>query len=304
MTVIGWPATRPARNSASSSLCGAGAEVDVVGVQHHSGELRVGVGVLEGAAAADQHTGAARAAAARPAAATPMASDHDADRSLPSSSRTCGVVIRSPLGGVGERPAALVAVPLLVDLRVVTGQAAQHLSAPVIGALGASRRAVFAHARLETRSNGRARNRYAVPVSAPTGQICTVLPEKYESNGSPGAMPTCCRRPRSSSSMNGSPAIWLENRVHRAHSTQRSRSSSTCADRLDRFGEGAFDVLEAGLGAAVGHRLVLQRAFAALVADRAVQRVVDQQQFHHAVLGLVGGLGGVLGAHHHVGGAP
>lgn len=30
----------------------------------------------------------------------------------------------------------------------------------------------------DTRSNGRDLNRYAVPVSAPTGQICTVLPEK------------------------------------------------------------------------------------------------------------------------------
>lgn len=31
---------------------------------------------------------------------------------------------------------------------------------------------------VETRSNGRDRKRYAAPVSAPTGQICTVLPEK------------------------------------------------------------------------------------------------------------------------------
>ncbi len=31
---------------------------------------------------------------------------------------------------------------------------------------------------VETRSKGRDRNRYAAPVSAPTGQICTVLPEK------------------------------------------------------------------------------------------------------------------------------
>ena len=31
---------------------------------------------------------------------------------------------------------------------------------------------------VERRSNGRARNRYDALVSAPTGQICTVLPEK------------------------------------------------------------------------------------------------------------------------------
>ena len=30
--------------------------------------------------------------------------------------------------------------------------------------------------------------------------------------------------------MNGSPAIWSENRVHRAHITHRSRSSRTCAE--------------------------------------------------------------------------
>src|ERR671917_1833120 len=40
-------------------------------------------------------------------------------------------------------------------------------------------------------------------------------------------MATCSRAPRSNSSMNGSPATCWENRVHRAHSTQRSRSRST-----------------------------------------------------------------------------
>src|SRR5882757_1573896 len=45
-------------------------------------------------------------------------------------------------------------------------------------------------------------------------------------------MPTCCRAPRSSMSMNGSPAIWSENRVHRAHRMQRSRSSRTCEEML------------------------------------------------------------------------
>ncbi len=45
---------------------------------------------------------------------------------------------------------------------------------------------------------------------------------------------------------------------------------------------------EAGLATAVAHRLVLQRALAALVADRAVERVVDEQQLHDALLRLVG----------------
>ena len=48
----------------------------------------------------------------------------------------------------------------------------------------------------------------------------------------------------------------------------------------------ALVFLEAGAVVAVGHRLVLQVAFAALVADRAVERMVDQQEFHHAPAGL------------------
>ena len=37
---------------------------------------------------------------------------------------------------------------------------------------------------------------------------------------------------------------------------------------------------------AVRHRLILQVTLAALIADRAIQRVVDQQEFHHALAGL------------------
>ena len=47
--------------------------------------------------------------------------------------------------------------------------------------------------------------------------------------------------------MNGSPAIWSENRVQRAHSTQRSRSSSTCAEMLIGLGKVRLTSLEAGL---------------------------------------------------------
>src|SRR5205807_2176021 len=37
----------------------------------------------------------------------------------------------------------------------------------------------------------------------------------------------------------------------------------------------------------VAHRLVLQVALAALVADRAIQRMVDEQEFHHAFARLL-----------------
>ncbi len=44
---------------------------------------------------------------------------------------------------------------------------------------------------------------------------------------------------------------------------------------------------EPGLPGPVGERLVLERALAALVAHRAVERVVDQQELEDAVLGLL-----------------
>ena len=71
---------------------------------------------------------------------------------------------------------------------------------------------------------------------------------------------------------------------------------------LQRLAVGALCVNEARALAAFAHRLVLQGAFAALIADRAVQRVVDEQEFHHAFLGATGNLGGALGLHHHAGG--
>ena len=42
------------------------------------------------------------------------------------------------------------------------------------------------------------------------------------------------------------------------------------------------------LAGAVTERLILERAFAALVTHRAVERVVRQQQFEHALLGALG----------------
>ena len=62
--------------------------------------------------------------------------------------------------------------------------------------------------------------------------------------------------------------------------------------RLDQrpellVGHGALVLVVAAAVEAVAHRLVLQVALAALVADRAVERMVDQQEFHHAVARLL-----------------
>src|SRR6478672_11570586 len=50
-------------------------------------------------------------------------------------------------------------------------------------------------------------------------------------------MPTCWSAPRSARAMNGSPATCSEKRVQRAQRTQRSRSSSTCAEMLIGLGK-------------------------------------------------------------------
>ncbi len=51
-------------------------------------------------------------------------------------------------------------------------------------------------------------------------------------------------------------------------------------------GDGALVLLVAAAVETVGHRLVLQIALAALIADRTIERVIDQQEFHHPFLRL------------------
>ncbi|CAB4765035.1 unannotated protein [freshwater metagenome] len=80
---------------------------------------------------------------------------------------------------------------------------------------------------VSSRSHGRALKRYGLAVSAPTGQICTVLPEKYEANGSSGNVLICVLLPRDVKWMSGSPATSEANRVQRSQRMQRSRSRNT-----------------------------------------------------------------------------
>src|SRR5690606_359796 len=51
--------------------------------------------------------------------------------------------------------------------------------------------------------------------------------------------------------------------------------------------DGALVLVESRGINAEGHGLVLQVALAALVADRAIQRVVDEQELHHPFAGLL-----------------
>ena len=77
---------------------------------------------------------------------------------------------------------------------------------------------------VSVRSQGRALKRYGAAVSAPTGQICTVLPEKYEAKGSPVKVLTSVWLPRPMKWMRASPATSSAKRVQQSHRMQRSRS--------------------------------------------------------------------------------
>ena len=237
---IGLPATGTREELGLLAGVRAGAEVDVVGAEGEPGELGVRVGVLERQPAAGQHAGLA--------ARLRQALGGDAQRLRPGRGLQHAVLVTDQrvgepvgLGGVGERPAALVAVPLLVDLRVVAGEAAGDLAAPVVGALRAAGGAVLADARRgdQVERAGPEAVRRAGQ-RADRADLHGVAGEVGLERLAVGATPTCSLAPRSNRSMKASPAISSENRVQRAHWMHRSRSSSTWLRQRDRLGEGAL----------------------------------------------------------------
>ena len=134
------------------------------------------------------------------------------------------------------------------------------------------------------RSHGRARNRYALAVSAPTGQIWTVLPEKYDENFSSGirdhfgfcAAPTEVDE-RIAGDLRG------ETRAAATLDAALAVEEHEVADR-DRLLEVALLLHEPRLAGSERERLILERTLAAAVAHRAVERVIDEQELEHAVL--------------------
>ena len=87
--------------------------------------------------------------------------------------------------------------------------------------------------------------------------------------------------PRPVAPSSGTPATSAEKRMHRVQWMQRFMIVLTSGPDVLVFDRALVLVIAAGIDA-VGHRLVLKIAFAALVADRAVERMVDQQELHHA----------------------
>ena len=77
---------------------------------------------------------------------------------------------------------------------------------------------------------------------------------------------------------------------------QRSRSSAISGEIGIGFSNVRFGNVMRVLPGPVAERQVLQRALAALVADRAVERVVDEDELERRVLALGGLLRGARGA--------
>ena len=148
-----------ARKSASSAECGRARKSMSLVSSADAGELAVGVGVLDGHPAADEHADAAGGRAG-PRAAAASASGQEAGCSSPSlvAHQRRGEAVAGR--GVLEGPAALVAVPLLVDRRVVAAPAG---AGPCRGggrcACAQPEAQCSQTLGVETRSNGRERNR-------------------------------------------------------------------------------------------------------------------------------------------------
>ena len=202
-------------------------------------------------------------------------------------------------GGVLEPPPALVAVPLLVDLGVVAGQPAQHLAAPPVGAHVAAGRAVLADAgrghQVERagaepvlRAGQRADRADLYGVAGEVG-LERVAGEDVDLLGG-GAVHQVDERV--AGDLLGEPGAALAQDAALAVEQHLRRDA-------DRLLVGALDVVEPGVRAAAGHRLVLQRALPALVAHRAIERVVDQEKLHDPLLRLLRHVGRELGPHDH-----
>jgi hypothetical protein len=150
-------------------------EVDVVGAQHHAGELAVGEASRR-TPGPDEHPGTL--GGARAGSGRFEASGQPTARIEPSAWRSNGNSSRSPSVAEwnAQRPLSQDHSPLTSGSSIAIRRSTTPRRWSVrIAQPDAQCSQVLG---VDTRSNGRERNRYAAPVNAPTGQIWTVLPEK------------------------------------------------------------------------------------------------------------------------------
>ena len=190
-----------------------------------------------------------------------------------------------------EGEAVLVGDPLLVDLGVVAREAAHHLAAAVVDADRRTARVVLGDGRRRDEVEGaraeavlgrgeRADRADLDRVAREVGLERLLLVDADLLQRSPLDQ----RDERVAGDLLGE--AGAAGAEHAALAVEQDLGRD-----VDRLGVGALHAAGRGeprLAAAVGHRLVLQGALAALVADRAVERVVDQQELHDPLLRLVG----------------
>ena len=151
-------------------------------------------------------------------------------------------------------------------------------------------------------SHGRERKRYCLVVIAPTGQTSIRLPERIEctpcslkvaiSLPLPRLMVPICASP--STSRHEADAARAQDAAVAVEHQRRTEVDvglhALAVERAARKVHAAFVVAERV-------REILQRALAALVAHRAVERVVDQEELEHALAAVDGFR--ILRVHHH-----
>ena len=111
----------------------------------------------------------------------------------------------------------------------------------------------------------------------PDSSLSTVLPTKV-------VISECSPRLTMPNSI--TPAISCPKRTQRVQWMQRVISFIEINGPTFFSNTTRFSFLVARVGAAVADREILQLAFAALVADGTVERMVDEQELHHALLRL------------------
>ena len=292
----------PSRDAGGQELglllgCGPGTEVDVVGAEHGAREPRVGVGVLDGQPAARQHTDrGSRGLQPGDGGVDGLGPARDLQDPVAPDQRPGQAVLAASRD---ETETPLVTEPFLVHLGGIARLVALDLVVPVVGADLAAARAVVAGGggrlqvegpRLEAvgRRGERTHRADLHDVAGEVGIVGVLLVE-------PDLLQRAAfhqRDERVAGDLLREPGA--AGAQHAAFAVEEDLRGD-----VDRLRVGAFHPAVTRLAVPVAERLVLQGALAALVADGAVERVVDQQQLQDALLGAFRHGRADLGAHHH-----